>query len=87
MAPLLRHDEATAAAIVPADGHLAAVRIAVVVLLDPVAVPAVRAVVVGERAGLEIVAHVGGGLRGDLRVGRDLFDAASRRARAHAARR
>jgi dipeptidyl aminopeptidase/acylaminoacyl peptidase len=46
-------------AIVPADGRIAAMRAVVVVLFDPVAVPAMRAIVVGKRAGFKIVAHVG----------------------------
>src|SRR5882672_4616012 len=68
-------DQPFAAAIVPANRDVAVVWGVVVVLFDPVAVPAVRAIVVGKRTGFEIVAHVGGCLRADRCVGADLLDA------------
>jgi hypothetical protein len=52
-----------------------AVRIVVVVLFDPVAVPAMGTVVVGKRVALEVVAHVGSGLRAHRGVQRYLLDA------------
>src|SRR6185436_12730971 len=68
-------DQALAALVAPAEHDVAAIRIVVVVLLDPVAIPAVGAVVVGEGVELETVFHVGGGHRGDRHVRRHLADA------------